>query len=90
MAIKFKIKQMYSKGTLPFQLCLQSAKKDSFTITVLQEDDVNLLPADVETIIKNDSTFVIHPSGLFIIDLFQCRGTSQIKYSSEIAKLNET
>lgn len=74
MTIQFKIKQMYSKGTLPFQLCLQSTKNDSFTVTVLQEDDVNLLPADVETRVKNNSTFVIHPSGLFLIDLFQCRG----------------
>lgn len=45
MSVKFKIKQMYTKKTLPYSLCLTSNHKDSFTVSILQQDDVNLLPA---------------------------------------------
>jgi len=36
MSVKFKIKQMYTKKTLPYSLCLTSNHKDSFTVSILQ------------------------------------------------------
>ena len=48
---------------------------------MFQTEDVNILPADVETVAYGPRKYAIRPSGNFLIDVFECLGKATITYS---------
>lgn len=63
-----------------YSMCL-SSEHMAFGATVFQTEDVNILPADVETVAIGARKFAIRPNGNFLIDVFECKGKATITYS---------
>jgi hypothetical protein len=50
---------------------------------------VNLLPSDTEAVVKGSSTFTIHHSGEFLLDVFECKdlGKTRLSYAKNLNDL---
>ena len=46
----------------------------------MQSEDFQLLPAEIDTVVMNEYTFVTHTQTPLIIDIFECKGKSSIVY----------
>lgn len=51
-----------------------------FWLTAMQSEDFALLPSEVDSIVRGEYTFVTHTQSPLIVDIFSCRGKSQIVY----------
>ena len=56
---------------------------------VTQTNSINVLPSDTDSIVKGNSTYVIHSGGEFILDLFSCKNDAKLKFSNSLNKIAE-
>jgi hypothetical protein len=45
------------------------------------------LPENTEMMVANKQTFDIYPEGDFMLDIFECRGSTKIRYGSNKKEL---
>lgn len=49
----------------------------------MQTEDFNLLPPEVDMLVRKEYTFVIHAQTPLILDIFECKGHSSLSYGKE-------
>jgi len=57
---------------------------------VSQSNSINILPSDVDTIVKGSNTFIVYSEGEFLLDVFECKGESKIKYANSLKDLDNS
>jgi len=86
LSIRIPMKDTYVKEAQKYSICLSSVQ-ESFGATAFQTEDVNILPADVETVAYGPRKYAIRPNGNFLIDVFECIGKANITYSESLKDL---
>lgn len=51
---------------------------------------VNILPSDTDSVVKGESTFVIHSEGEFLLDVFECSGEAKVNYGDSLEALEKS
>lgn len=69
-----------SKG-IPYTLCIHTNSSNPFWVSFMQTEDFFLLPSEVDVVVRDEYTFVTHTQTPLIVDIFECRGKSNIAYN---------
>jgi hypothetical protein len=50
---------------------------------------MNIINADVETLVKNTQYFVVHSDGEFMLDVFECKGNANVLYGDSLKNVDK-
>lgn len=60
-----------------------------FAGSITQVNTVNILPSDTDSVVKGESTFVIHSEGEFLLDVFECEGEAKVNFGESLTALEK-
>lgn len=67
-----------------------SSDEPTFSAYITQVNTVNILPSDTDSVVKGESTFVIHSDGEFLLDVFECSGEAKVNYGNSLENIEKT
>jgi hypothetical protein len=71
---------------VPFEICLLH-KESSLSVTLIQSEEIALLPQNIETMVIGEQIFDIFPEGDFLLDIFECKGSSLFSFGKNKSEL---
>lgn len=83
LSFKFLHESVFFMSALPYKICISTNETDkSLSVVAFQDSKVNLIHSDTEVMVRNESTFVMYPKGDIIVDVFECKGKSEIFFAN--------
>ena len=62
----------------------------TFSAFITQVNTVNILPSDTDSVVKGESTFVVHSEGEFLLDVFECSGEAKVSFGNSLESLEKS
>ena len=88
MSLSYEFESVFFKTAIPYEMCFSFEDSETtLTLVVLQNENVNILGANTEVMVHNENTFVLHPNGDLLIDVFLCQGDVDIRYATTLDKI---
>ena len=59
----------------------------SIAVTIIQEEETNLLPENVEMLVVQEQMYDLYTEGNMLLDVFECRGSTKVAFGQDRKEL---